>query len=70
MTQLHMDLDKPKEAQTIVDEILARYPKLAALPRYGWRNNRRGSGYGWPSGSCSTRTSTPTWLTRAAGLAI
>ena len=40
MTQLHMDLDKPKEAQTVVDEILARYPKLAALPRYGWRNKK------------------------------
>ena len=40
ITQLHMDLDKPKEAQTVVDEILARYPKLAALPRYGWRNKK------------------------------
>ena len=40
MTQLHMDLDKPKEAQTVVDDVLAKYPKLAALPRYGWRNKR------------------------------
>ena len=40
MTQLNMDLDKPQGAENVVDDILARYPKLAAYPRYGWRNKR------------------------------
>ena len=41
MTQLRIDLqEQPTPERSAVDEVLAKYPKLATLPRYGWRNKR------------------------------
>lgn len=39
MTQITMDLEK-KPSQLTVDEVLEKYPKLADLPRVGWRNKK------------------------------
>ena len=40
VTKLAMDLDKPQYSDTVIDHILARYPKLTVLPRWGWRNKK------------------------------
>ena len=39
MSQMQMDLEE-KPSTPVLEEILRRYPRLAALPRYGWRNKR------------------------------
>ena len=39
MTQKRMDLEE-KPSTPVLEEILKKYPRLAALPRYGWRNKR------------------------------
>ena len=39
MTQKRMDLEE-KPSELVLEKILKKYPQLAALPRYGWRNKR------------------------------
>ena len=39
MSQMQMDHEE-KPSTPVLDEILRKYPRLAALPRYGWRNKK------------------------------